>query len=143
MEPVIDSRRTLLPYVLTVLGLVVLTQVVIALDGGRVGLPAAIAVGVIALVYAWYLLTRGAELRRLRFGPYVAHAATFVIVVTAFHLHLFVRAVLADDAVAGTPHFPLDEGWFGAVVAMTAFWGLGLLAHTVAAIGMRGYEDRR
>lgn len=139
MTTTIDSRRTLLPFVLTVIALAIAVQVVVALDGGRIGLPAAVATVVLALYYAWFLIARRHELRRLRFGPYLAHAATFAVVITSFHLHLFVRASTGEWARTG---FPLDEGWFGAVVAMTALWGLGLLLHTVSAISQRGFEDR-
>lgn len=35
----------------------------------------------------------------------------------------------------------LADGWAGPLVAMTAFWGLSLVAHTIRSIYLRGYDD--
>ena len=106
---------------------------------------AAAITAVIAIAYAIFLFWIGRDLGRVRFGKVAAHAVTFAAVNGGFLLHFFVLAAVDSPAIAGPggAGFVMDPGWFGAAVAMPAFWSLGLAAHVMGATLGRGFEAAR
>jgi len=140
-ETSLNSRRLLLPYVLGLVVLSAITHVILALDGGEIGLLAGILTAVMALYYAAYLFRTRRSLRQIRFAPLVAHAVTYVVVVGGFQLHAAFLAFANSDQLRGSNDFPLDPGWFGPTLAMAGFWGIGLLAHAISSISLRGFEN--
>jgi hypothetical protein len=129
--PAARAQRTLLPYVLLLIGTSAALQVAIALTGNRIGILSGILTAVVALVYAVYLVGPGRSLGTVRYGRLVAHA-----------LHLYILLVIGSPAAQGTVGFPMNAGWVGAALAMPGIWGVGLLIHGLGAILDRGYEAR-
>jgi hypothetical protein len=140
--PAARAQRTLLPYVLLLIGTSAALQVAIALTGNRIGILSGILTAVVALVYAVYLVGPGRSLGTVRYGRLVAHALTYVAVNAGFALHLYILLVIGSPAAQGTVGFPMNAGWVGAALAMPGIWGVGLLILGVGAILDRGYEAR-
>ncbi len=138
----LNARALILPFALTMLGLVVAVHVILVVRDNRIGVLETLPLVVVAGYYAFFLITRGSELRQIRFGRLVAHATAYVIVNVGYLLHAYVLIVVNSPAIRGDSHFLLDEGWFGATFSMATFWGLGLLVHAIASIAGRGWEER-
>lgn len=121
-------------------------QLILAATGSNIG-PLAVALTVaIGVGYAAFLVRTGRDLGRVRFGKVAAHAVTFAAVNGGYLIHLFVLASLGSPAVEGpamADGFVMDPGWFGAAIAMPAFWSIGLAAHVLGAALGRGFEARR
>ncbi|MGW3548026.1 hypothetical protein ACWDHH_09660 [Janibacter hoylei] len=132
-------------YAAAVIAASVLIQVVLAATGSAIGPLAVGLTAVVAVGYAAFLQRVGRDLGRVRFGKVAAHAVTFAAVNGGFLLHLFVLATIDSPAVAGpvTGGFVMDPGWFGAAIAMPAFWSIGLAAHVLGATLGRGFEAAR
>lgn len=136
----LNANRLLTPYLVTLTVLMLANQVIIALAGNRITVWTTLPLVGVAGYYLWFTVVRRHRLRMVRFAPLVAHAGTFAIVNTAYHLHFFVLAVLLSPAIRGDAAFPLDDRWFGVTFGMATFWGVGLVIHTIAAAAQRGYE---
>lgn len=137
----LDARQLLLPYVLVLVGLCIMLQIAIAAKGSEIGLLASVLTGLIAVYYAAYLFVVRARLRRVRFAPLVAHAATYAVVCGSFQFHAAILGLANSDALRGDNHLPIDSGWFGPTFAMAGFWAIGLAMHVVASVAQRGYES--
>lgn len=121
-------------------------QLVLAATGSAIGPLAVILTAGVAIGYAAFLLRTGRHLGRVRFGKVAAHAVTFAAVTGGYLIHLFVLASLGSPAIEGPAHtdgFVMDPGWFGAAIAMPAFWSIGLACHVLGAALGRGFEARR
>lgn len=139
----LNSRRVLLPYLAVMVGLNIALQVAIAIAGNDIDLLAGVLTGVVAVVYAFFEVTRRAPLTHIRFGRLVAHLCGFITVNLGFHVHAAVLIVTNDPAIRGDADFPIDDQWFGVLFGMLIIWGLGLLIHLTASISARGFEDLR
>lgn len=113
------------------------------LAGNRITVLTTLPLVVVALGYAIYLVIYGRSLGRVRYGRLVAHALTYAIVNTGYLLHAYVPIASDSPAIQGDGHLALGAGWFGATFGMAGFWGLGLIAHGLAALHERGLEARR
>ena len=109
-------------YAAAVIAASVLIQVVLAATGSAIGPLAVGLTAVVAVGYAAFLQRVGRDLGRVRFGKVAALAVTFAAV---------------------TGGFVMDPGWFGAAIAMPAFWSIGLAAHVLGATLGRGFEAAR
>jgi hypothetical protein len=137
------ATSVLAPYALMMIGANAIMQVVIMLTGNEIGfVPVALTV-VIALGYAGFLLAYGRRLAKVRFGLLAAHVMTYTAVNAGFLLHFFILAATGSPAVHGPGEFVMDPRWFGVVIGMPTFWGLGLLIHSLGAILGRGFEASR
>ncbi|MGH8776726.1 MAG: hypothetical protein ACRDWI_16765 [Jiangellaceae bacterium] len=137
----LNSRQVLQPYLAAMVVLNVVLQVAIVLAGNGIGLVAYLLTGVVALVYAYFHVTRRTPLTHIRFGRLVTHLCGFITVNLGFHLHAAVLIVTNNPAIRGDADFPIDDQWFGVLFGMLVFWGLGLLVHLTASISARGFED--
>lgn len=137
----LNARRLLLPYTLGLVALVSVSHAILAVEGSEIGLLAGVLTAAMGLYYAAYLLWTHKSLRQIRFAPLVAHAVTYVVVVGGFQLHAVFLALANSDQLRGGDDFPLDPGWFGPTLAMAGFWGIGLLAHAVSSVALRGFEN--
>lgn len=121
-------------------------QLVLAATGSDIGPLAMALTAAIAVGYLGFLLWMGRDLGRVRFGKVATHAVTFAAVTGGYLLHLFVLATRSSPAIEGSGAdggFVMDPGWFGAAIAMPAFWSLGLAMHVLGATLDRGFEARR
>ncbi|MGO2774746.1 MAG: hypothetical protein ACTIB2_15215 [Brachybacterium tyrofermentans] len=137
------AHASLFLYALAVLVATAVVHLLIVLAGNRITVLTTLPLVVIALGYAIYLVTYGRSLGRVRYGRLVAHALTYAIVTTGYLLHAYVLIASAAPAVQGDGYLALDAGWFGATFGMAGFWGLGLIAHGLAALRERGFEAPR
>lgn len=137
------AHSSLLPYALAVLVATAVVHLLIVLAGNRITVLTTLPLVVIALGYAIYLVTYGRSLGRVRYGRLVAHALTYAIVTTGYLLHAYALIASAAPAIQGDGYLALDAGWFGATFGMAGFWGLGLIAHGLAALRERGFEAPR
>ncbi|MDN5821984.1 MAG: hypothetical protein L0H39_10895, partial [Brachybacterium sp.] len=133
----------LLPYALCVLGATAVVHLLIVLGGNHITVLTTLPLVVIAIGYAVYLLVFGRSLGRVRYGRLVAHALTYAMVNTGYLLHAYILIASASPAIQGDGYLALDAGWFGATFGMAGFWGIGLIAHGIAALGERGFEGPR
>ena len=141
IEEAQDSKRSLLTHFGIMLVLCAALQVTIALRGSHIDLTSQLMLVVVALYYAWYQYASHDKLRRLRFGRLVSHVVGFLIVNLSFHIHAFVLFISNNPAIKGSDGFSIDPSWFGVLFGMITFWGLGLLAHLIASIANRGFEE--
>lgn len=137
------AHSSLFPYALCLLAATVAVHLIIVLAGNRITVLTTLPLVVVALGYAIYLVVYGRSLGRVRYGRLVAHALTYAIVNTGYLLHAYVLIASSAPAVQGDAYLALDAGWFGATFGMAGFWGLGLIAHALAALGERGFEAPR
>lgn len=137
------AHSSLFPYALALLAATALVHLIIALTGNRITVLTTLPLILVALGYAAYLVIYGRSLGRVRYGRLVAHALTYAIVNTGYLLHAYVLIASASPAIQGDGHLVLDAGWFGATFGMAGFWGLGLIAHGLAALHERGFEAPR
>ncbi|MGP9745347.1 hypothetical protein [Brachybacterium sp. AOP29-B2-41] len=137
------AHSTLFPYALAALAATAVAHLMIGLAGHRITVLTTLPLLVIALGYATYLVIYGRALGRVRYGRLVAHALTYAIVNTGYLLHAYVLIASASPAIQGDGHLALNAGWFGATFGMAGFWGIGLIAHGLAALHERGFEARR
>lgn len=137
------AHSSLFPYVLCLLAATVIVHLIIVLAGNRITVLTTLPLVAVALGYAIYLVIFGRSLGRVRYGRLVAHALTYAVVNTGYLLHAYVLTASAAPAIQGDVHLVLDSGWFGATFGMAGFWGLGLIAHGLAALHERGFEAPR
>jgi hypothetical protein len=137
-----NVRTLILPFALTLLGLVTAVQVVIVIDDNRVRLLSTLSLAVVAVFYACFFAMRGSRLRQVRFGMLVAHATAYAIVNVSYLLHGAVLIMVNSPAIRGDSYFLLDPGWFGVTFGMATGWGIGLVIHALASIANRGWEER-
>ncbi len=137
----LNARTLLLPYLLGLVGLCALVQLYIVLDGNHISLGSELLTGGVALYFAGFLWMRREPLGQIRFARLVAHAATYATVITSYQLHAAILAMTGSSALQGQGYLPIDDGWFGATLAMAGFWGLGLTMHAIASIAQRGFES--
>jgi hypothetical protein len=139
-EDPLDASKVLLPYLLGLIALCIGLQVAVVLAGNEIGVIAWVLVILVAIYYGTFLLIRRSILRRVRFGPLVAHAVTYVVVCGSFQLHAAVLTIAGSSAIQGDDYFPIDPGWFGPTLAMAGVWAIGFTIHAVASVAQRGYE---
>lgn len=135
------AHRTLLPFFGAMVGGSALIQLAIALTGNRIGLLAGILTAVLGVGFALYLWRFSPTLGRVRYGVLVAHVCAYVAVNVGFGLHAYLLIAVGSSAILpADPMTPIDPGWLGATLAMSSFWGLGLLLHLFGALMGRGFE---
>lgn len=137
----IDTRSVILPLLGAMVGLNIVVQAGVALDGNTIGWTAGLLTLVVALVYGGYSWQRRVVLSQIRFGRLVAHLCAFVTVNLGFHVQAAILIARNDPAIRGDANFPIDAQWFGVLFGMFVIWGVGLLIHLTASIGSRGFED--
>lgn len=137
------AHSSLFPYALCLLVANAVVQLIIALADNRITVLTTLPLVVIAIGYAVYLIVFGRSLGRVRYGRLVAHALTYAMVNTGYLLHAYILVASASPAIQGDGHLALDAGWLGATLGMAGFWGIGLLAHGLAALRERGFEATR
>lgn len=137
------AHSSLFPYALALLAATALVHLIIVLADNRITLLTTLPLIVVALGYAGYLIGFGRALGRVRYGRLVAHAFTYAAVNTGYLLHAYVLIASASPAIQGDGPIALDPGWLGATFGMAGFWGLGLLAHALAALREHGFEAAR
>ncbi|MEZ5380937.1 MAG: hypothetical protein R2754_03975 [Microthrixaceae bacterium] len=137
----LNARSLLLPYVLGLTLLCALLQLVIVIDGNRIGMMSTLLSAGVALYYAAFIYTRRKPLGQVRFARLVAHATTYAVVNTSFQLHAAILGMAGSEVLRGHDYLPVDSGWFGPTFAMAGFWGIGLTIHAIASIAQRGFED--
>ncbi|MGO2378230.1 MAG: hypothetical protein ACTIA2_14785 [Brevibacterium aurantiacum] len=73
----------------------------------------------------------------------IVHVIAFVTVTMSFNLHAVIQTVALrfGDVPPMPEHSIIFGSWFGATIAMSALWGLGLLIHLLGAVLGRGWED--
>lgn len=142
-SPAVRAHASLFPYALCVLAASAVVHLIIVLAGNRITVATTLPLVVVALGYAIYLVAFGRSLGRVRYGRLVAHALTYALVNTGYLLHAYVLIATAAPAIQGDGYLPLDAGWFGATFGMAGFWGIGLIAHGLAALHERGFEAPR
>ncbi|MDO5076666.1 hypothetical protein [Corynebacterium sp.] len=139
----VNARKVLVPYVLGVLGSLLVIHLVIAFGGGRIGPLVQVLMVVLALgMAAWFIWQRRA-LARIRFGTVVAHAFSYVAVVSSFQIHALVQGVRAgaNGTAMDMANLLLGTPWFGFTLQIGALWGIGLMIHIIGTILGRGWED--
>lgn len=141
------ATQRLLPFAAGMVAANLVLQLGIALTGGRIGVLAGVLTGVIALVYAVFLVRWAGALSKVRFGLLAAHTITYAAVNVGYGVHFFIRAVATSPTIrpegSTEPGFVMDPGWFGVVLGMPTIWGLGLLVHAIGAVAGRGFEAGR
>lgn len=139
--PNIDTRHVILPLLGAMVGLNIVVQVGVAIDGSQISWTAGLLTLVVALVYAGYDWRRRIALTQIRFGRLITHLCAFVTVNLGFHAHAALLIARNDPVIRGDAHFPIDDQWFGVLFGMFVFWGFGLLIHLTASIASRGFEN--
>lgn len=142
-SPTARAHASLFPYALSLLAASAVVQLLIVLGGHRITVLTTLPLLAIAIAYAVYLVIYGRSLGRVRYGRLAAHALTYAIVNTGYLLHAYVLIASASPAIQGDGHLALDAGWLGATLGMAGFWGIGLIAHGLAALHERGFEAPR
>ncbi|MFT4189412.1 MAG: hypothetical protein QM621_12620 [Aeromicrobium sp.] len=137
----LDPAPVILPHLTVMIVLNLALQVVIAVDGHRIGAVAYLGTAVVAVAYAAFHLVRGRQLAQMRFGRLVAHVCGFITVNLGFHIHAAWLVMEDSPAIRGEHGFPLDDGWFGVLFGMFVFWGSSLVCHLIASIAQQGYEE--
>ncbi|WP_166996663.1 hypothetical protein [Paramicrobacterium fandaimingii] len=140
----VNSRSLLLPYLLSMMGAMLVVQLMIMLTGGDISVLAGMLTLVVALGAAVWLWRSYRSLKQIRFGVAIAHAITFAVVTTSFNVHAAVRMVAfssSPDGFDAAARSLLATPWFGVTLVMSALWGLGLLVHLIGAVLGRGWED--
>ncbi|WP_166980395.1 hypothetical protein [Paramicrobacterium fandaimingii] len=141
----VNSRSLLLPYLLSMMGAMLVVQLMIMLTGGDISVLAGIMLTLVAALGAAAWLWRSyRSLKQIRFGVAIAHAITFAVVTTSFNVHAAVRMVAfssSPDGFDAAARSLLATPWFGVTLVMSALWGLGLLVHLIGAVLGRGWED--
>lgn len=128
-------NRTLGLHVLTMLaGVAVVHGYMVFAADSRVTLASGLLLAGVAVYYALFLILQAKALRQRRFGAYIVHVVSFLIVNGSYWLHA-AALVVTDNAGV------LDPGWYGALFGMGSFWGLGLLLHTMGVALSGGFED--
>ncbi len=128
-------------YVIVLLVLVAFAQgyVAIALDNRMDSYKAGLALVPAALCYSYFLSANAKTLNKRAYSGYIAHVATYLIVNISYWLHAFIY-LLTNDGISDKS-LALDNGWFGVLICMPLFWGLGLLIHTFGAWMSKGFEN--
>lgn len=137
------AHSTLFPYALALVVANAVVHLIIVLAGNQITVLTTLPLVVVALGYAGYLLRFGRALGQVRYGRLVAHALTYATVNTGYLLHAYVLISAGVPAIQGDGHLMIDPGWFGACFGMAGFWGIGLIAHALAAVHERGFEGKR
>lgn len=130
----LNVNKILLPYVGVMAGMCVILQVIIAARGHKVDLIAGLLTAVVAIYYAYSQIINIARLNKIRFGRLVHHIIAFVIVNISFHIHAGYLLVSGQREL-------LQEDWYGVLLAMFIFWGIGFLVHMTASVALKGYEE--
>lgn len=135
-----DARRALLPYLGVIVASSVVVQGTVTAQGNRITALTGLLVAVIALVYVAFLLVMGRALGRVRFGRFVAHSLTYLVVNLGFVLHAGLL-LAAGPSIIGERG--IEPGWSGVLLTMPGVWGCGLLLHAFGALMQRGFEAPR
>lgn len=140
----VNARSILLPYALSLVGAMLLIQIVIAATGSAVTVLAGALTALVAIGIAVWLRRNRHRLAHVRFGTVIAHTIAYVIITTSFNLHAVVLIMtmgLQGASLDAFAYLAFSTSWFGATVVMSALWGLGLLTHLIGAVLGRGWED--
>lgn len=137
------SRTHLLPFALAMIGTSLVMQLVILLNGNKIGTAAWVVFVAMDLFIIWFNVSQKQALGRLRFGALVAHATAYIAVNAGFAIHAAILAITNSDALRGDADIPIDGAWFGFGMMMPAMWGLWFCLHAVISIRARGFEDVR
>lgn len=140
------AKRSLLIYSGILALLMMFTNIAISLNGNHlyqdsaVTLPMALFT-LVFLYYVYYHITSKNLLAKIRYGRFVAHVVSYLIINISFHLHAFILFAQNSPAIRGDQYFALSSDWFGVLFGMSTFWGIGLLIHMIASIANRGFEE--
>ena len=137
----LNAKNLLLPYAIGLVVMCAVVHVVIVATGNKISVTAQLLTGGVALYYAAFLIVKHKDLRRIRFGPLVAHGFTYVVVNGSFQLHAVILAFANSSVLRGNQDLPVDPGWMGPTYAMAGFWAIGFTIHAFASIGQRGCEQ--
>lgn len=118
--------------VLLLLGCHIFTAV--ALDS-EINVWAGVALLPAAITYAVFGYTNKKILRKHAYGELLIHLVTYLLVNMSYFAHAMFTAEFKEDS------FSLQAGWYGVIIIMPLFWGLGLLMHTFGAWMTKGFED--
>ncbi len=123
-----------------------LIQGYIAWNDNQVDATSMVMLAGVALVYFYFAYFKafmpgpiGAQIRRTPYARLMLHLATYLIVNVSYGIHGFVLYVQNADINNGQVLF--DQGWFGPLIAMPTWWGLGLLIDSLFTWKDRGFDD--
>ena len=139
MKLISTVRKSLFIYSAVIAVASLITQLLIAANNSQITALNSLLLAIIVLYYVYYVQLSNNGLQKVRFARLVAHVITYFIVVLSYHVHALIlfaagRNVFDDADTIGS------SGWFGPLISMTTFWGLGLLVYTVSSIASRGFE---
>lgn len=139
----VNAKAILWPYMVGLVGAVVMLHIWIAFRGGMIGVVEQLLLALIAIGMVVWLLRKRHEIVKLRFGPLLVNALSFVVISTSFQLHALIQTFRIGFNEGGLEiaKFLLGTPWFGLTLCMSALWGLGVLIHFAGAIMARGWED--
>ncbi len=127
-------RRQIAGFAGAMMAGVVVVHGLIAAQGQRVTPLTQLALGVVALGYLAFFITRHREFRRVRFALLSSHAIGYLIVNGSFWLHAsYLWATGQGERV--------DSAWYGLLFGMSICWGAGLAVHALLTAHRRGFED--
>jgi len=138
---VLDARKSLLTYFGILVASCLALQIVIAIRGSKIDIVAAILLGIIAIYYTYNEFTSRKISGQIRYGRLVTHLVGYLVINLSFHIHAFFLFINDSPVIQGEEGLAFDGGWFGILIPMTTFWGLGLLTHAAGSIISRGFEE--
>ena len=122
-----------------ILGLVITLGIghayVATAEDSIISTAAGLAVMPAAALYALFGFFNWKEFKKKAYVNLMLHVATYLLVTGSFLVH----AVFVAEFVNGQLIF--EEGWYGVLISMPLFWGIGLISHTLYAWSKRGFED--
>lgn len=128
------SNRAVLIYTAVLLVLVSIAQVVTVMRGHAIDVVSALALVPAAVWFALFTARHRAAIAMRAYGWLGIHVITYVLVVGSYWVH---AGWLAGSGRSDL----LEQGWGGPLVAMSAFWGIALIAHTICSIYAKGFDD--
>ncbi len=142
IQQVQETKNSLLKHFAILFALCTLLQAIMAVRGSQIDVVAQLMLAVVAVYVAGYHYFARDLLRRMRFGWVIGHAVAFMVVTLSYHVHALVLYARDSSLIQsdGTS-FTVDRGWYGILVGLTTFWGIGFLMHLVSSIASRGFEE--
>lgn len=128
--------KKIISYIITLASFLVLGHLFIAVsEDSQITFASGLAILPAGLLYSIFSFVNYKELRKKAYAGLLLHVATYLLVNISFFIHASTIASFEGGLVS------LEEGWYGPVVNMPLFWGIGLLAHTIYTWSRRGFED--
>lgn len=132
VQPISD--RAVLVYAGVLLILVVAAQTVTVMRGHAIDVVSALALVPAAAWFALFTARYRAAIAMRAYGWLGIHVIAYVLVVGSYWVHAGWLAGRGDSNL-------LEQGWSGPLIAMSAFWGMALIAHTIRSIYTKGFDD--